>query len=168
MKLNLGCGNKFKSGFLNIDIQDFSLLSTKEAPFRCVDIFHLHKFFQSESIEIIYSEFLFEHLSTIEISELLWRCHSLLIPGGTLSLIVPDFQELVVEWMGKINEGRFDLLDIFHLKLFSSPNDSLHKSVWSKDIGTNYLTREGLYEVKTIQSLDWGEPVLLFTVVKRG
>jgi SAM-dependent methyltransferase len=80
-KLHIGCGNNIKPGWINIDLGDFAdiRLDLREPmPF------------PDASATVIYSEHFFEHLSFEEGTRFLRESFRVLIPGGLVSIGVPD------------------------------------------------------------------------------
>lgn len=84
--LNLGCFNKKLPGFINIDIRE------EVSPDIVDNCFTLNKF-KSESVDLIYSCHMLEHLSPEESDQALARWFRILKPGGTLRLAVPDVEK---------------------------------------------------------------------------
>ena len=82
-KLNLGCGDFPKSGFLNVDLR----------PLPGVDVVHdLSKLpypFESEQFDRIEADHVLEHLP--EVFSVMRELHRLLTPGGRLLVRVPHF-----------------------------------------------------------------------------
>jgi predicted SAM-dependent methyltransferase len=120
-KLHLGCGDRKISGWTNVDV------SASEATDMVDDIRKLKKI-KDGSIDQIYACHVLEHFSTAEVREVLQRWHSVLAPGGTLRLSVPDMDRIVKiyhshfahfqvpghqPWTGLIYGGQRDQYD-FH------------------------------------------------------
>jgi len=82
LKLHLGCGTNLKPGWLNVDLfekADLQLDLREPLPF------------STQSVAMIYSEHFFEHLEYPgDARTFLSECRRVLVPGGTLSLVVPD------------------------------------------------------------------------------
>ncbi len=82
-KLNLGCGNQPKKGWINLDI----------SPGKGVDVIHdLNKLpypFKDNSIDAIYAEYVLEHIPNIlgALKELYRICKN----GAVIDIIVPHF-----------------------------------------------------------------------------
>lgn len=91
VKLNVGCGTDYKVGWINIDnnsdnnIEELDLNWDLRKPLP----------FEDESVDFIYSEHFFEHLtveeSRVTIQDLMKR----LKPGGTMRLAMPDLAVVV-------------------------------------------------------------------------
>jgi predicted SAM-dependent methyltransferase len=81
-RLNLGCGEILKEGFLNVDMIPAGDVT--------VDL-RRHLPFESGCCELIFSEHCFEHFDyPSEIGGLLRECFRILKPGGELRFSVPD------------------------------------------------------------------------------
>jgi predicted SAM-dependent methyltransferase len=88
LKLNVGCGSNLKPGWVNIDAgsddAELQLDLREPLPFR------------DGSAAIVYSEHFFEHLEyPLEASGFLTESWRVLIPGGTFSMGIPDFELFV-------------------------------------------------------------------------
>lgn len=164
MKINLGCGNRLLEGYINIDIYAPSH-KTKEQ-FLQADALEIDSYFLADSVDEVYSSHFFEHLTHFEVTDLLYRIFNILKPGGKLIIRVPDFIGLITDYAKRQSKGDFSDTDILHLKVFSTEKETLHKTVWYKEIGQYYLVREGLFDVMSARWPSLGE--IEFTAVKRG
>ena len=86
LRLQLGSGGQPKAGWVNIDLlnptADVALDLREDFPF------------EDGSVAFIYTEHLFEHLHyPVDAKHLLRECRRVLEPGGTLSIVVPNFGE---------------------------------------------------------------------------
>jgi predicted SAM-dependent methyltransferase len=80
-KLHIGCGQNIKLGWINIDLSEFAdiRLDVREPlPF------------PDASATVVYSEHFFEHLSFEEGTRFLRESIRVLVPGGLISIGVPD------------------------------------------------------------------------------
>lgn len=89
MKLNLGCGNDIKPGYVNVDFR-------KTHPdVRVVDLSVLPWPFEDGSAdEILMLDFL-EHFPYAQTKQILLECHRCLKPDGELVVQVPDGRHLM-------------------------------------------------------------------------
>jgi predicted SAM-dependent methyltransferase len=82
MAMQLGCADKIKKGWLNVDLDpaaDLTLDLREPLPFR------------DSVFKLIYSEHFLEHCNyPCEITRLMSECYRVLEPGGIQSLAVPD------------------------------------------------------------------------------
>lgn len=93
MKLHLACGNKYLSGYVNVDIAaprldlscDLSSARQREEVFRGM---------QGKVEEVLCVHFI-EHLVPWEVPGFLQDCHALLREGGQLVLELPDLLKCV-------------------------------------------------------------------------
>jgi len=83
LRLNLGCGDDYKEGFLNIDFDKRIKADSY------MDLNKLEWNFKSNSIDEIYSKFNAEHLN-LSLWQYLNECHRILKVNGVLNLIMPN------------------------------------------------------------------------------
>jgi hypothetical protein len=88
MKLNLGCGNNTKKGFINVD----SYQRQNKLDVVC-DLIKDFKF-PPESAEYIYAEHLLEHFNWKDGRSFLINCYYTLKKDGILRLVIPDYKEV--------------------------------------------------------------------------
>ncbi len=86
--LNLGCGNHFHPGWVNLDlapadpsVQRYDLLQPLP--------------FAPESFSVVYHSHLLEHLPRERALPFIRECFRVLIPGGILRVVVPDLETIV-------------------------------------------------------------------------
>jgi predicted SAM-dependent methyltransferase len=109
LRLNLGSGFRPKTGWINVDLgdgSDVALDLREKLPF------------DDDTVECIYSEHFFEHLSFPNLGDstawqlesiaspsealtFLRECRRVLIPGGTFDLVVPDTECILAEYVGR-------------------------------------------------------------------
>jgi predicted SAM-dependent methyltransferase len=90
MKLNLGCGNDIRSGYINIDVRK------TRADVLQVDLEkEFLRFIPDESVdELLLKDFL-EHLSWRVVENFLKDCFRVLKKGGKIIIQVPDIEAIV-------------------------------------------------------------------------
>jgi len=102
MKLNLGCGNKIKEGFIGIDKIDFGFN-------KVVDLEKDKLPFEDNSVDYILANHFIEHLK--DVKNCLNECWRVLKPDGIIEIIVPHgfwegafnpvhFQTITPAWFG--------------------------------------------------------------------
>jgi SAM-dependent methyltransferase len=107
LRLHLGCGNIHFSGYINIDQR-----KTKATDYVC-DVGKLP--FPNDSVEIIETYHMIEHLPQHLFIEAIKNWWKKLIPGGRLVIECPDFDMTVTEYLDG-NERRLN--NIFGLQRF--------------------------------------------------
>lgn len=99
MKINLGCGNDIRAGFVNCDMRQFPGVD------RVFNITDLMWPFQSNSAELIVASALFEHVPSL--LPVLNECHRVLQNGGEL-------------WIsGPTPTSKYLWLDVTHVRAFT-------------------------------------------------
>ncbi len=98
LRLHLGCGNRIKSKWVNIDLfssaADLNLDLREPLPFR------------TDSVSVIYSEHFLEHLVyPEEVSKFLSECIRILKPKGLFSVGVPDTESCCRNYLNKNEEA---------------------------------------------------------------
>ena len=95
-RLNVGCGEKTRPGWLNIDLDlraDMRLDVRRPLPL------------PGDSCAEIYSEHVLEHLAYPgEVEEILRDWWRVLAPGGTLSVGVPDTKYPLVSYVNRVDD----------------------------------------------------------------
>jgi predicted SAM-dependent methyltransferase len=114
--LNLGCGNRFKDGWVNIDFnsQDPSIINhdlTTSLPF------------ETGCFDLVYHSHVLEHLNPIQGQNLIHECYRVLKPGGIIRVIVPDLEDIARSYLEALDEvknkgGEFQDLYWMHLELY--------------------------------------------------
>ena len=94
LRLQLGSGSQPKAGWINVDLfadsADLSLDVREDLPF------------PQDSIAFVYTEHLFEHLEyPVDAKHLLAEIHRVLIPGATVSIVVPNFAEALQAYVSR-------------------------------------------------------------------
>jgi len=89
LRLNVGCGNDYREGFINIDGRadlprvDRVINLSKES---------LLKYFKEETVDFILANDIIEHHFHWEGVRIMKDFYALLKPGGTLEMRLPDFE----------------------------------------------------------------------------
>jgi predicted SAM-dependent methyltransferase len=130
--LHIGCGGNRKPGWVNVDFDggDLSLDLREPLPF------------PDGSVQFIYSEHFFEHLSFEEGEAFLRECRRVLVTGGRISIGVPDASLIFKDYADRERWRR--TRDRFHPKSCTTPMHSV-----------NYFFRQGgehkyVYDAETL------------------
>jgi predicted SAM-dependent methyltransferase len=154
LRLNLGSGFRPRAGWVNVDLSDGADLA--------LDLRETFPF-EDRSVDAIYSEHFFEHLSYPNLEDqtawqletasrpsealtFLRECRRVLRPGGVLDLVVPDAEGMLAEYTHR-REVPFPMPDWWGPKWCDTP---LHC--------VNYLFRQGrehkyAYDEETLQRI---------------
>ena len=92
IKLNLGCGNDIKAGYINIDKYN----NTKNADLNC-DFENLP--FIDGGVDEIYASHIFEHISFLNVYSVIDEWKRVLRIGGVLEIRVPNLMREAKIWM---------------------------------------------------------------------
>jgi len=101
--LNIGCGKKHLSGFVNMDIEqpyDKKLDARGGLPY------------SERTVDGVYSEHFFEHLTQTEGLGFLRECRRVLKPGGVVRIAMPDLDELIRRYTSEDWRGDGDMFKL--------------------------------------------------------
>jgi predicted SAM-dependent methyltransferase len=131
LRVNIGCGATPTPGWLNLDnsptvriarhdwllgaLRKFGVLKGEQLRFaetaRAADIRWLDATqelpFADDSVEVLYSSHMLEHLDGEEARAFLREVRRVLLPDGVVRLVVPDLQRLVDEYNADADADRF-------------------------------------------------------------
>lgn len=119
MKLNIGCGNRTKQNFCNIDSYerdnklDLIIDITKEFPF------------ENDSVDFVYIEHFLEHLNWIEGKELLQNCYNSLKEDGIIRIVIPHFRKIFEKYI----EGDLEFFEPY-FKNLNGPDFEYYSTVY--------------------------------------
>ena len=119
LKINFGCGKRPIKGWVNVD-NSFSLLFSKNLLLtkllKYLNFFNKTQYsyieylnrknivygnarkklnFQNDSVDIIYTSHMLEHLSRMQAHYFLNECHRILKRGGLIRIVVPDLRAYI-------------------------------------------------------------------------
>jgi predicted SAM-dependent methyltransferase len=141
MKLHLGCGKRFISGFVHIDAVDYPHVD------HVATIDNL-SFIQTDSVDLIYNCHVLEHFKRRDVNRVLREWQRVLKPGGTLRVSVPDFAKICEIYL------RQNQLDLVIGALFGRQDYlyNIHYNVFDFTSLSHSLEQVGFVEVRRY---DW-------------
>jgi predicted SAM-dependent methyltransferase len=110
IRLNLGCGGRPLTGYINIDSDSLEELKARyptqdfeeDVKIYDYDIFNLP--FPDSSVAEIRADSLVEHLSFLEEPKFFYEVKRVLAPGGIFQFSTPDFEEIASLWLAAKDE----------------------------------------------------------------
>lgn len=96
IRVNLGCGSVFHPDWINLDSIPVG------NPVRRWDIRKLLPF-ASGKVDACYASHVLEHLTRLNANELLRECHRILVPGGIIRLVVPDLENIALNYLKSLS-----------------------------------------------------------------
>ncbi len=166
--INLGCGNSYVNNFINVDFFGNKMIDygmDLRFPFKI----------ESNSIDGIFSEHTFEHLSHQEVDNALGECYRILKPEAKIRIIVPDLSILIErycsnddEWFQKwqdlvLKDSSRHYMKKYFTKMFAinfTASYYHHKSCWDFESLTKVLTSNGFVNIEKC-NYNLGTPELL-------
>ncbi len=85
LRLNLGCGNKRRAGYLGVDRGEASAVDVR------MDVLEYLKTLPAGAVSSVYSRHMLEHFEPEPFRQLLEQIDRVLRPGGEIEIIVPHF-----------------------------------------------------------------------------
>jgi len=166
--INLGCGNSYVNNFINVDFFGNKMIDygmDLRFPFKI----------ESNSIDGIFSEHTFEHLSHQEVDNALGECYRILKPEAKIRIIVPDLSILIErycsnddEWFQKwqdlvLKDSSRHYMKKNFTKMFAinfTASYYHHKSCWDFESLKKVLTSNGFVNIEKC-NYNLGTPELL-------
>jgi len=154
MKLNLGCGQTKKDGYINVDIE-------KKTGAEITSSVVSMPFFDDCSIEEILCNHLLEHLSIQECDQALQEWFRILKFGGAITIETPDFEALCKEFLAADDVNRwYSYKGTWHplIKHFYGNQRSpgqFHRSAYTKKRLTDLLTMAGFRDIASIEEVEY-------------
>lgn len=142
IRLNLGCCDLPIEGYINID----SSTSPHIKADLIADALDLSAHFKENGVDEIWAAHLLEHLYPEEADKAIKHWKSLLKGGGTLAIVVPDFDVLCQQYL----EGAISLEEMNNLYIYSYQQESHHRFMYNQESLINLLARHGFRDLKII------------------
>lgn len=112
LKVNLGCGPVFVDSpeWLNLD---FSPSSSSVRRANLLDRLPL----ADDSAALVYSSHFLEHVPRALVEGVLQECLRVLKPGGVVRLVLPDLENLALEYLAMRDKGQHDMANFVVLEM---------------------------------------------------
>jgi predicted SAM-dependent methyltransferase len=98
-KLNLGCGGRFREGWVNVNI-------TSTGPGVIAANLGKGVPFPDESFVVVYHSHLLEHLQKTVAADFLRECYRVLKPNGVIRIAVPDLEAIVRNYLVALEKAK--------------------------------------------------------------
>jgi len=166
--INLGSGNSYVKNYINVDFFGNKMIDygmDLRFPFKI----------ESNSIDGIFSEHTFEHLSHQEVDNALGECYRILKPEAKIRIIVPDLSILIErycsnddEWFQKwqdlvLKDPSRHYMKKYFTKMFAinfTASYYHHKSCWDFESLEKVLSSNGFVNIEKC-NYNLGTPELL-------
>lgn len=143
MKLNLGSGNKYKEGWINIDINE-GLPS--------VDLIHDLKDllpYEDNSVEEIYASHVLEHITWCEATLILRDWYRVLIHGGIITVQTPN----LLRYFEKLQSGEVPPGTFLYGVYGAREENEEHKAGFWPDLLREYFEEVGFEVISVDDSI---------------
>ena len=157
IRLNVGCCDMPKSqseGWVNVD------LSTSEhikADLIC-DATDLSKHFKPNTVDEIYASHLLEHFYPEQGKKAVKHWYELLKPGGTLTVVVPDFKYFAQEYLN----GDIDINEFNDKYIYSYVQESHHRYMFDQESLMKLMSEIGFSDIRPVDR--YQDPLLVYKV----
>ena len=153
-RLHLGCGNRYLSGYVNIDYPPDE--TTIETDGRKVDIYSdiMTLKYKNSSVSEVRSHHVFEHFDRPTALALLAVWNRWLVMGGQLRIEVPDIQKTFLSFLFSFWSRRRRMVAIRHIFGSHEAHWAIHKEGWTKSTLIPALKAFG-FEVAAIDKNSW-------------
>ncbi len=153
MKLDIGCGERPRAGYVGVDIRPLAGVRYVCRAWELIETL------RGERIEEIYSRHMLEHLAFHDARRTLAVWHRVLLPGGMVRVIVPDlaFHARQVLDPDRPSEFNPDFPNLRHalagLYGWQRHEEDLHRSGWTEATLRQALEAAGFREVERVYEM---------------
>ena len=154
IKLHLGCGPKILDGYINIDLYNIQadlMLNITEL-----------SYFESNSVDEIFMNAVFEHLYTFEQIPALTEWFRILKKGGKIIInSTPDFDAVIKAYVDKTKGNCKEIFDLSEVSRYTHGEyleenklGQIHKDIFTKDKMKNLFEKVG-FKIEKLESTCW-------------
>lgn len=158
IKYHLFCGDKYKPGWVNVDIRPLGDVCAN-----LLDQNYWDKEIKDNSVDFFFQEHAIEHFSAKDGKWLLSQCYKKLKPGGVLRIATPDLAEVVhdcytgqwrsAKWLTEVPQGKTITTMAEYLNI--GMRDWDHKFLYDEETLKKYLIEVG-FTYENIIRTEWG------------
>lgn len=143
IKINAGCAEDIKEGYINIDLhpEEYPLIKDKILP---ADVRNMP--FKDNTVDEVYASHIIEHFNYKDAILCLIEWCRILKTGGQLTVIVPDFNTLAHKWIDEYSmHNRLQI----NAAIYGSQRgvEQYHKSAWDGQILYSVLQETGFSDI---------------------
>lgn len=143
IKLNIGCGGRPLSGYINIDMDTADQLRKRYPTHTFPPDFQSYQYnifnlpYKNNTVDEVRADALVEHMSFIEEPKFFREMHRVLRPGGAFRFSTPDFEETIKDWLKAKDDWK---------EFFRNDDEAIAKQHWfgnysyARDNRWGYLT----------------------------
>jgi predicted SAM-dependent methyltransferase len=119
--------------------------------------------FESDSVDLIYAEMVVEHITHKEAWQFFEECHRILLPGGLMRVVVPDFVRVWKlknpEWL-RVNRDVTNNNGTLKDQMKSIIYGHGHQAAWSSELLKSFLEAVEFRNVEVCEAMQSSRPEL--------
>jgi predicted SAM-dependent methyltransferase len=154
VKLNLGCGTDYKTGWTNIDNNSDNNITKLDLSWDLREPLP----FEENFVDFIYNEHFIEHLSVEEGQRFLGDCLRVLKPGGVIRIATPDLAHIVDRYLNVPLESD-PVIKRFHMEFIKTRGERIniefrdwgHKWLYDWDELERRLRQAGFHHIVRVK-----------------
>lgn len=121
-KLNIGCGTDYKEGWINVDNNSDNNITKLDLNWDLRNPLP----FQDNSIDFVFNEHFFEHLTVDEAQLVIKDLMRVLKPGGVMRIAMPDLEAIVKQYRKGLKSD--PLINNFKMDFIDTKAESINMS----------------------------------------
>ena len=98
-RLNFGCGNDYREGWINLDVAEEEKWQTGRRPDILIHASDTVLPLETDAVDYVLADNVLEHVERERVHGLLLEFHRILRPGGILDIWVPHFTGIGVKYL---------------------------------------------------------------------
>jgi len=153
--LNLGCGNRYNTDWVNIDFKSSSKLVIEHNLLNGIP-------FPGEEFDVVYHSHVLEHFSKTQAVTFLKECHRVLKSGGIIRIAVPDLEKIARSYLENLDralQGDFEasknyewiMLELYDQAVRNFSGGNMAKYLYKPEINEAFVYERLGNEAKDIR-----------------